>query len=111
MIVIDTPATSSRWLGLVKEAIITGSDFNTTDLAIQLVFTNPDQPTVFPDDITPLSELRPNELRKYLNSSLAMGNTDPVNAIRLALVMEPAQLIFVIGQNLSPQHVRASTLR
>lgn len=106
-IVVDTPVTSSSWLGLAKEAIITGTDFNTNAVAIQLVFTNPDQPTVFPEDFTPLGDLQRNELRKYLNGNLAMGSTDPVNAIRLALALEPAQLVFVIGQNLSPQHVRA----
>lgn len=107
VIVVDTPMTSSRWLGLVKEAIITGTDFNTNIIAIQLVFTNPNQPTVFPEDFTPLNDLRHNELRRYLNSNLAMGSTDPVNALRLALVLEPVQLVFVIGQNLSSQHVRA----
>jgi len=106
-IVVDTPTSSSHWLGLIKEAIVSGTDFDTSAVAVQLQFSSQDEPAVYPENFTHLADLHPDELRQYLNGNLAMGTTDPVNAIHQALTTNPVQLIFVTGQKLSSKHVKA----
>ncbi len=106
-VVIDAPASSSLWLGLVKEALMAGTDFDTQAVSVQLIFANPEQHSVFPDAPTSLVHLSRNDIRQYLNSHLASGQTNPIKAMRSALSTKPAQLLLVTGQTFSAPQINA----
>lgn len=107
VVVVDASAASRRWLGLVKDAILAGSDFQTRAVAIQLFFATEHGQTIYPPTVTELISLQRNEMRNYLNSTLADGVIDPVDAARNAIATQPAQVILVTGQDVSAPHLQA----
>lgn len=106
-VVIDTGETSHRWLGLVKNALLTGTFFKTQTVSIQFVFATSSRPTVFPELPTELIDLPRERFRVFLNSVLATGTPNLQNAMSAALASQPDQIILITGQQPAPDQVVA----
>ncbi len=107
VVVIDASSASRKWLGLVKDAILAGSNFDTSAVTLMLVVGTEDRQAVFPESFTKLIRLPREDLRTFLNSILAFGVTDPVNAVRTALTTKPDQFVLITSQELPREHVNA----
>lgn len=106
VMVIETSQSSRPWLGLVKNAILTGTNFDTPIVAIQLVFATADGVVIFPEKPETLDQLDRDSLRSQLNRILSMGSVDSVSALQRALEPKPQQLILVTGQKPMPERIR-----
>ncbi len=104
--VIDASAKSRPWLGLVKDAVMAGTDFDTAAVGLQVVLASQDQPEAAPHTPTALRDLERGALRTFLNSALAFGQADLITALSLALASNPQHVIIVTGQQISTQQVK-----
>jgi len=106
VMVVETSQNSRPWLGLVKNAILTGTNFDSSVVAIQLVFATADGVVIFPDKPETLDQLDRDSLRSQLNQILSMGNVNSAAALQRALGPQPEQLILVTGQKPLPETIR-----
>jgi len=106
VVVIETSQNSRPWLGLVKNAILTGTNFDSPAAAIQLVFATADGVVIFPDKPETLEQLNRDSLRSQLNQVLSMGSVDTQTALQRALGPKPEQLILVTGEKPMPEMIQ-----
>jgi len=109
VVVIDASSASRPWLGLVKDALVAGTDFDQTDTKIQIVFGTETGTQIFPAQPVPLAQLSRAKLKRFIRGVLSYGQADLVAAIGHAVDSNPDQVVLVIGQPLT--HDQISKLR
>ena len=105
--VLDTSSVGRYWLGVVKDMILAGTDFEMTGMRFQIVLGSESGPMVFPDQPQPLIELDRGGFKDFLRGVLALGEPDLYTAIDRAITSEPKQIILVTGQQLSDEAVES----
>lgn len=99
-VVVDTSSSGRQWLGLVKDALLAGSDFDRPGMQIQIIYGTQSGAEAHPDQPSALSELDRSRLKSFLRGALAMGEADLAQAVKLAVGGSPSQIILITGRDL-----------
>ena len=107
VVVIDASKASRRWLGLIKDAIRIGSNFDTQTIALQIVCATSEEELTYPDRATPLIRLQHEEMTTFLNGILSFGTTQIVEGLKHGLTLNPRHLVLITGQEPTTDQIKS----
>jgi hypothetical protein len=107
VVIVDASSSSRDWLGILKIAIQTGTEFSMSGMSIQLVFLTADGVQAFPNEPTAFSDLSPSSMRQFMAEISPDGGEDLTPAFDTALTASPEHIIFVTGRDFTPERVQA----
>ncbi len=106
-VVIDASSVSRDWLGLVKQAVMRGTDYEMSTLTIQVLLLTENGVRAFPDQPVTFADLDQAQMRQFLMGTMAAGAQELKPGLERALASDPEQVILVTGQELSVEQLAA----
>ncbi len=102
-LLVDASSASSPWLGLIKDAVASGTGFPYAHVIAQVVVATDHDPAAFPQNPEPLVDWNPNALDQFLGSIRAYRQANLPEALRRVLEGAPEHIVLVVGRSPAPE--------